>query len=118
MRSLKSTHISDIMTDVITSKYICVGSPTLNNGILPSVSAFLTYMKGLSPKNRIGMAFGSYGWSGEAGKIINAILANLKLDVLGDGVFVKFTPHEDEYSICHAYGQEIAKKMLEKNKSN
>ncbi len=44
---------------------ICVGSPTLNSKFLPTVSSFLTYMSGLSPKNdhRIGFAFGSYGWA-------------------------------------------------------
>ncbi len=63
---LKYTHISDIMTEVLTAKYICVGSPTLNNNMLPNVAAFLTYMKGLSPKNRVGLAFGSYGWGGQS----------------------------------------------------
>ena len=40
MMFLQSNHISDIMTELIEAKYICVGSPTLNNGILPSVAAF------------------------------------------------------------------------------
>ena len=46
-------------------KYVCVGSPTLNSQMLPTVASFLTYMKGLSPKNdnRVGLAFGSYGWA-------------------------------------------------------
>jgi flavorubredoxin len=53
------------MTEFLDSKYVCVGSPTLNSQMLAPVSAFLTYMKGLSPKNdnRIGFAFGSYGWA-------------------------------------------------------
>ncbi len=95
MRSLKSTHISDIMTDVITAKYICVGSPTLNNGILPSVSAFLTYMKGLSPKNRTGLAFGSYGWSGESVGIVEEILKSCKFDML-DNIRIKYVPDEED----------------------
>ncbi len=57
--NLQKAHISDIMTYVIDAKYICVGSPILNNNMLLTVSAFLTYMKGLAPKNRIGVAFGS-----------------------------------------------------------
>lgn len=91
MRSLKSSHISDIMTDVITSKYICVGSPTLNNGILPSVSAFLTYMKGLAPKNRIGLAFGSYGWSGESVGVVEEILKGCKFEML-DNIKIRYVP--------------------------
>lgn len=37
--------------------------PTHNNTVLPLVAAQLTYMKGLRPLNRVGGAFGSYGWS-------------------------------------------------------
>lgn len=72
--NLQKTHISDIMTYVLESKYICVGSPTLNNNMLPTVSAFLTYLKGLAPKNRVGVAFGSYGWSGQSVRQIDGIL--------------------------------------------
>ncbi|OQY39564.1 MAG: MBL fold metallo-hydrolase [Candidatus Cloacimonetes bacterium 4572_65] len=64
--NLKATHISDIMTNVIDSKYICIGSPTLNNNILPTVAAFLAYLKGLAPKKRTAVAFGSYGWGGQS----------------------------------------------------
>ncbi len=63
---LKVNHGSDIVTEVLTSKYIAVGSPTLNNGMLPTVAAFLCYLKGLSPKNRKAFAFGSYGWGGQS----------------------------------------------------
>ncbi len=66
MMNLRVNDISDVMLEVLTAKYICVGSPTLNNNMLPTVSAFLTYMKGLAPKNRIGLAFGSYGWGGQS----------------------------------------------------
>lgn len=66
MMNLKVNDISEVMTEVLTAKYICVGSPTLNNNMLPTVAAFLTYMKGLAPKNRTGLAFGSYGWGGQS----------------------------------------------------
>ena len=72
---LKVNHIADIMPYVLTSKYIAVGSPTLNNGMMPNVAAFLCFMKGLSPKNRIGIPFGSYGWS-QAGQ--NAVAQELE----------------------------------------
>ena len=59
MRNLKTNHISDILTDVLTARLILIGCPTLNNGMLPSMGAFLTYLKGLKPSGRIGAAFGS-----------------------------------------------------------
>ncbi len=82
MFNLQHNHISDIMTEVMTAKYICVGSPTLNNGMLPTVGAFLTYFKGLAPKGRIGLAFGSYGWSGQSVGQVEEILKSCGFEML------------------------------------
>ncbi|MDL2315199.1 FprA family A-type flavoprotein [Bacteroidales bacterium OttesenSCG-928-C19] len=60
---LKLIDISDVMTEVQDAEYICVGSPTLNKGIMPNVAAFLTYLRGLAPKGRKGIIYGSYGWA-------------------------------------------------------
>lgn len=78
MLNLQTNHISDIMTDVMDAKYICVGSPTLNSSILPTVAGFLYYLKGLSPKERIGLAFGSYGWGGQSIPIVQQLLGDPK----------------------------------------
>ena len=43
----KNTH-ADIMTDILTSRYLAVGSPTLNNTMLPTIGGFLCYMRGLA----------------------------------------------------------------------
>lgn len=82
MMHLKNNDISDIMTRVLTAQYICVGSPTLNNSILPTVAAFLTYLKGLAPKNRTGLAFGSYGWGGQSVGLIEEIMKNMGFGLL------------------------------------
>lgn len=91
MSNLQHNHISDIMTEVITAKYICVGSPTLNNNILPTVSAFLTYMKGLAPKDRYGLAFGSFGWGGQSVGIVEGILKECGFDTL-DSIRIQYIP--------------------------
>ena len=80
--NLSEKHHSYAMARLLESKYIFIGSPTLNNGMMPSVSAFLTYMKGLKPKNRIGRAFGSYGWSGEAVPQIHDILSSCGFEMM------------------------------------
>ena len=79
---LSEKHHSFAMARLLEAKYIFVGSPTLNNQPMPLVSAFLTYMRGLKPKNRTARAFGSYGWSGEAAGQINDILAACGFEVL------------------------------------
>lgn len=82
MMDLKMNHISDIMTEILDADYIIVGSPTLNNNILPTVAAFLTYMKGLAPKGRKAIAFGSYGWGGQSVGIIRKELEEAGFNVL------------------------------------
>ena len=65
LMDLKDNHISNIMAEICDARYVAVGSPTLNSNMMPTVASFLTYFRGLSPKNgqRIGIAFGSYGWA-------------------------------------------------------
>jgi len=94
MLNLQHTHISDIMTEVMTAKYICVGSPTLNNGMLPTMGAFLTYFKGLAPKNRVGLAFGSYGWSGQSVGLIEDVLKSCDFKML-KSIRPQYIPDED-----------------------
>ncbi len=97
MICLQDSHMSDIMTELIDAKYICIGSPTLNNGMLPTVSAFLTYVKGLAPKHRYGIAFGSYGWGGHGVNEVQAMMSLTKFKLM-EPMKVKFVPNEDTVS--------------------
>jgi len=92
--NLQYTHISDIMTEILTAKYICVGSPTLNNNILPTVASFLTYLKGLAPKGRHGLAFGSYGWGGQSVGMVETILKECGFDML-EQIRLQYVPDDD-----------------------
>lgn len=94
MLNLNSSHISDIMTQVLSARYICVGSPTLNKNMLPSVSAFLTYLKGLAPRNRKALAFGSYGWAGAGTEQVEEVLKSCKFEML-ETIKVNYIPDED-----------------------
>ena len=105
---LRKWHRSDIITEVLDAGAVVVGSPTLNNGLFPTVSDFLTYMKGLKPKNKIGAAFGSYGWSGEAVKLINMELEEMKFRVIDPGVKVQYVPDEKGIEVCHELAGKIA----------
>jgi len=82
LMSLQHHHISDIMTEVIDAEYICVGSPTLNGRMLPTMSAFLTYLTGLAPKNRKAIVFGSYGWGPKQIEDMSGILTDAGFEVI------------------------------------
>jgi len=92
---LKQTHISDIMVDVLTSKYICVGSPTLNNNMLPTVSAFLTYLSGLTAKGKKAFAFGSYGWSGQSIGQVEERLLSCGYELMCEKCRIQYLPTDD-----------------------
>lgn len=89
--NLKNWHMSDAMTEIIDAEVVAVGSPTLNRKMLPTVSAFLTYLTGLAPKNRNAIAFGSYGWGGESVKDIEEILSKAGFQILSS-VKQQFVP--------------------------
>lgn len=84
MFNLKNNHDSDVMTELLEAKYICVGSPTLNNNLLPSSASMLTYLKGLAPKDRVGLAFGSYGWGGQSVSLVRDDLEKCKFKMWDD----------------------------------
>jgi flavorubredoxin len=105
---LRTIHRSDVMTEVLDAGAILVGSPTLNNGLFPTVADFLCYMKGLKPLNKIAAAFGSYGWSGEAVKLINQDLEAMKFRIVDSGLNIQYVPDKKGLEACHALGKKVA----------
>ncbi|QVK20373.1 anaerobic nitric oxide reductase flavorubredoxin [Mycoplasmatota bacterium] len=99
---------TDIITEVFKSKAIAVGSSTINSGILSSVNAFLDEIKGLKFKNKKGLAFGSYGWSGESVKIISEMLEMAGFNLLEKGYRVLWRPDKESISSCEKLGNKIA----------
>lgn len=102
---------SDIMTEVLDAGAVIVGSPTLNNGLFPTVSDFLTYMKGLKPQNKIGAAFGSYGWSGEAVKMISSELETMKFKLIDPGLKIHYVPDAEGLKACRELAGKIAAEL-------
>lgn len=95
--NLKTNNNSNIITKLIDAKYICVGSPTLNSNMLPTVSGFLTYLKGLAPKNRVGFAFGSYGWGGQSIGEVEKVLSSIGFDII-PSFSCNYIPFEQDIS--------------------
>jgi flavorubredoxin len=95
---------------ILESRAFLVGSPTLNNGVFPTVGGFMTYIKGLRPKNRIAGAYGSCGWAGGAVKQIDSDLRDLGLDVV-DPIEVKYMPSEAELEACVELGRQVARRV-------
>ncbi|MEJ5300234.1 MAG: flavodoxin domain-containing protein [Thermodesulforhabdaceae bacterium] len=112
--SLKVYHRSDIMTELLDSKGLVVGSPTINNGIFPTIADILTYMKGLKPVGKIGFAFGSYGWSGEAAKIISQYLSEMKVEqIIEEPLRIQYVPDHEALKKCYELGRKLGERIKE-----
>ena len=79
---LKSNHHSDVIAECIDAEYICVGSPTLNKNIMPSVASMMTYMQGLMTKGKRGVLFGSYGWAPQNIKVMQRFFDESFVDLV------------------------------------
>lgn len=100
---------SEIMTEALESAAIVVGSPTINNQMFPTIAKFLCYLQGLKPQNKIGAAFGSYGWSGEGVPLVEKVLTEMKLNMPVPGLKMNYYPDEESYNKCDQFGRDIAK---------
>lgn len=92
---IKENALSDIMTDILTSEYLAVGSPTINNQMLPTVASFLCYLKGLTAKGHKAFAFGSYGWGGQSIALVEDELKAADCDIVLDKQRLLNTPDKD-----------------------
>ncbi len=107
--SLKYSNVSDAINDIVEAKYVALGSPTLNSGILPTMGAFLTYLKGLAPKNKVGFCFGSYGWKKDAQNEMQDILSKLGWNLPEPIVTINWRPTDEGLKALHEAAANVVK---------
>ena len=100
---------NDVIAEIFKAKAIVLGSPTFNGGLLPQITPILEDIKGLKFQNKIGAAFGSYGWSGESVKIIEEHLAQSKIAKAADGVLAKWQPKLEDLAKCRELGAQVGR---------
>ena len=100
---------TEVLTEVFKSKTIVVGSPTVNNGYLHSIAGILEMIKGMKIKGKKAASFGSYGWSGEATKLIAEELKKSGFDIINEGIKIMWKPDEQMKEECIKFGENLAK---------
>jgi flavorubredoxin len=108
---LRENHRSNVATEVLDAGALIAGSPTLNNGLFPTVAEALSYLKGLRRKNLVGAVFGSYGWSGEAVSQIKEILTAMRVRLVGDPINVEYVPDQAALMRCRELGGLVAQEL-------
>jgi len=94
---------------------IVFGSPTINGDAVKPIWDLLSSLAVVSVKDKLGAAFGSYGWTGEAVSMLEDRLRGLKLRVPVSGVRVKLIPTEDELVKCRQFGRQLAEHLTGRN---
>lgn len=105
---------SEMVNDILDSKALLVGIPTMFNGPYPSVGDLLYYLEGLSFQRtgikRLATTFGSKGWSGKGAIKVAETLKKCGFEVLNT-YEVNYVPQDDELDKCYEMGQEMARKI-------
>jgi flavorubredoxin len=108
MLKLRATDVTEVVTQILDSKAIIVGSPTLNNQMFPTLGHFLTYITGLKPKGKTWSFFGSYGWGGGAVRTMTETARKAGFEVHEPSIEVKFVPNTEDLQKCFEFGKQIA----------
>ena len=102
---------NDVLTEIFRSKAVLVGSPTINYGHSFAIAGLLEMMKGLKFKKKKAAAFGSYGWSGDAVKQINALLTEAGFELVNEGIAKLWVPDDTALEDCRQYGRNFAENL-------
>jgi flavorubredoxin len=115
---VRSSSLTDIVTDVLDASCIAFGSSTLNMDMMPMAAAALTYLRGLRPANKTGFAFGSYGWGRGGAEAILEYMKAMKWELPHDIVRAKYLPDEETLDKCRDIGRLLADKAKSMTKDS
>lgn len=102
---------NDVLTDIFKARAVIIGSPTLNQGVLPTITPILEDLEGLRFQNKIGAAFCSYGWSGESIKRIESHFEKCRIPLAAPSVTAKWQPTPDDLIRCRQLGKTVAQSI-------
>ena len=94
---------------------LAVGAPTYNHAMPVDFKNLFEEAgaKGLNLKGKLGTAFGSYGWSGEAPKLVLEILKNrFEMQIIEPPLLAKYTPDQNALDACKELGKKISETLM------
>jgi anaerobic nitric oxide reductase flavorubredoxin len=111
IHKMRSSSNTEAVTEVLEAKAVLVGSPTLNNGMFPTIGSFMTYITGLKPRGKLWGFFGSYGWGGGAVRGMVEMAKKAGFETYEPTIEVKWVPDEEDLKKCFEFGQQFAQKI-------
>lgn len=113
MADIENMLLGELEEKLVKADAVIIGSPTFNQNTLLPVYKFFSIVNPIRDKGKLAAAFGSYGWSGEAVKLIEDHLSNLKFKIALKGLGEKFNPYNGKAEKFREFGREFAKKLVE-----
>jgi flavodoxin I len=94
---------------------LIVGSPTYHHDVPMDIKRLFeeAAVQGITLKGKVGATFGSYGWSGEAPKMVQEILKNkFEMRIIDVPLALKYTPDEKGLESCRALGKKVSESLI------
>ena len=94
---------------------LIIGTPTYHHDMTLDMKMLFedAAVRNVNLKNKIGAAFGSYGWSGEAPRMIIEIMKNkFEMHVPEPPLLIKYTPDQTALSACRDLGKRISESLM------
>ena len=108
----------DLVEAIKGADAVILGSPTYNRDMISPMKEFLLKLEKANLKGKIGAAFGSYGWSGEAVPMITEVMKNAyKMSVIEPCLKVIERPSGSSENECQEFGRTIAAKIKSKKRT-
>jgi len=112
LHDLVSSDVGDIVKDLVDSRAIVLGAPTVLNGMHPLAFYAAYLVKALRPPTKFGAFLSSYGWGGGAKKQFQDMLGNSGIDVVGS-IEINGPPSEEDIEQIVGLSKTLALKIME-----
>jgi flavodoxin I len=94
---------------------VVIGVPTYHHDMTIDIKRLFeeAAVKDIKLKEKIGAAFGSYGWSGEAPRLVLEIMKNkFEMVVTEPPLLIKYTPDRAALEKCRQFGRKISERLM------
>lgn len=108
---IETVLLGDLEEHVVRADGLIIGSPTINQNTLLPVYKLFSVINPIRDKGKPAAVFGSFGWSGEAVKLIEDHLKNLKLNVVSEGLTARFSPNSEDSDRIATLAQEFGQAL-------
>lgn len=109
---LEGSEVAPFVDLIEEANGIVFGSPTINGDAVKPVWDLLSSLAVINTKGKLGAAFGSFGWSGEAVRMVEDRMRGLKMHLPVPGYRIKLIPDESELHACCDFGRDVANALI------